>query len=115
MILVRHAIHLVTREPRRSLAALAGVAIAAALVTSVLLFGAASGSTVTRRALADLPVDGQVVLGPQADAAAALGILDADPAVQSVSGFELAHFERAAMSKAATATQTSVGELVGID
>ena len=115
MTLLRHAARLVMREPRRSLAALVGVAIASALVTSVLLFGAASGSTVTRRALADLPVDGQVVLGPKADAAAALAMVKADPAVRTVSAFDLAHFDRAAMSKAGTATQTSVGVLVGID
>ena len=115
MNLFRHAVRLVVREPRRSLAALVGVAIASALVTSVLLFGAASGSTVTRRALADLPVDAQVVLGPNADAAAALAILKADPAVRTVSAFELAHFDSAATSKAGTATQTSVGVFVGVD
>jgi putative ABC transport system permease protein len=114
-MVLRHAARLVVREPRRSLAALVGVAIASALVTSVLLFGAASGSTVTQRALADLPVDGQVVLGSNAKTADALAIIKADPAVRSVSAFELAHFERAATNKAGTATQTSVGVLVGID
>ncbi len=115
MILVRHAIHLVTREPRRSLAALVGVAIAAALVTSVLLFGAASGATVTRRALADLPVDAQVELAPSSDPAAALAIVRSDPAVRTVNPFDLAHFDTAGADKAGTATQTSGGVLVGID
>ena len=115
MNLLRHAVRLVVREPRRSLAAIVGVAIASALISSVLLFGVASGSTVTRRALADLPVDGQVVLGANADAAAALATLKADPAVAAVSAFELAHFDSAAASKAGTATQTSVGVLLGLD
>jgi putative ABC transport system permease protein len=115
MSLIRHALNLVVREPRRSLAAIVGVAIASALITSVLLFGAASGTTVTRRALADLPVDGQVVLGASADAGAALATIKADPAVKAVSAFELAHFDSASASKAGTATQTSVGVLVGLD
>ncbi len=115
MILLRHAIHLVVREPRRSLAALAGVAIASALITSVLLFGTASGSTVTRRALAGLPVDGQVVLTPGADASAALALLAADPAARSVLPFDLAHFDSAAATKAGTATQTSTGVILGLD
>ena len=115
MNLFRHSVRLVVREPRRTLAAVVGVTIASALITSVLLFGTASGATVTRRALADLPVDAQVVLEPGADAGGALGILKADPAVGTVSAFGLAHFDSAATSKAGTATQTSVGVLVGID
>jgi putative ABC transport system permease protein len=115
MSLVRHSIRLVVREPRRSLAALIGAAIASALISSVLLFGTASGTTVTRRALADLPVDSQIVLGPTSDEAAARALLVAEPAVRTVSPFELAHFDSAATDKAGTATQTSVGVLVGID
>jgi putative ABC transport system permease protein len=115
MKLFRHALRLVVREPQRSLAALVGVAIASALITSVLLFGTASGATVTRRALADLPVDAQVVLSPAADANGVLAILKADPTVRTVSAFELAHFESAATSRSGTATQTSVGVLVGVD
>jgi len=115
VILLGHAVHLVIREPRRSLAALVGVAIASALITSVLLFGAASGATVTRRALADLPVDAQVELTSSTDPAAALAIVQADPAVKAVVPFDLAHFDTAAADKAGTATQTSGGVLVGID
>ncbi|TAL11473.1 MAG: FtsX-like permease family protein [Chloroflexota bacterium] len=115
MNLPRHAIRLVLREPRRSLAALVGVTIASTLITSVLLFGAASSSTVTRRALADLPVDAQVVLGQGADAAPARAILTADPAVRNVTAFDLAHFNSASTNKAGTATQTSVGVVLGLD
>ncbi|MBA3687885.1 MAG: ABC transporter permease [Chloroflexi bacterium] len=115
MTLFRHALRLIVREPRRSLAAIVGVVIASALTTSVLLFGAASGSTVTRRALADLPVDGQVVLTGPAHSAGSEAILNVDPAVKTVSLFDLAHFESAATNKAGTATQTSTGVLLGID
>ena len=115
MKLLRHAVRLAVREPRRSLAALAGVTIASALVTSVVLFGTASGATVTRRALADIPVDAQIVIGPTADPSAVLAIVRADSAVRTVSAFELAHFDSAATNRAGTATQTSVGVLLGVD
>lgn len=115
MSLAHHAARLVVREPRRSIAALIGVVIASALITSVLLFGAASGSTVTRRALADLPVDGQLILAPNADAAGVRAIAIADPAIRSTSAFELAHFDSAAASKAGSSTQTSTGVLLGLD
>ena len=115
MNLLRHAARLVVREPRRSLAAFVGVAIASALITSVLLFGAASGSTVTQRALAGLPVDGQVILSPTGDRLGALATVRADPAVRAASPFDLAHFDSAATSKAGVATQTSIGVLLGLD
>src|SRR5258705_8005816 len=115
MPFIGHAIRLVLREPRRSLAALVGVAMASALITSVLLFGSASGATVTRRALADVRVDAQVVLAAGADSAAADAILKTDPAVQATSPFDLVHFDTAALSKSGTATQTSIGVLVGTD
>ena len=115
MILARHALRLVIREPRRTLAALAGTAIAAALVCSVLLFGSASGATLTRRALVDLPVDAQVVLAPGADPATVRQTIQADPAVKSVYDFALAHFNAASADRAGTATQTSTGVLVGVD
>ena len=115
MILLRHTLRLVAREPRRSVVAVIGVAIASALVTSVLLFGAASGTTVTRRALADLAVDAQVILGRNVDAAGARALVAADPATRAVAGLDLAHFDSAATNKSGTSTQTSVGVLLGID
>lgn len=115
MTLIRHSLRLVIREPRRSVAAVVGVTIAAGLITSLVLFGAASGTTLTRRALAELPVDGQVVLAAGADATAAGATLTADPAVTAVLPFDVAHFDSAAASKAGADTQTSVGVLLGID
>ncbi len=115
MFLLRHALQLVLRERRRSMAAALGVGIAAALITSVLLFGVASGTTVTRRALADLPVDAQVVLTPGADPAAAEAIVRSDPAVRDVLPFTLVHFNSATLQKSGSATQTATGVLVGVD
>jgi putative ABC transport system permease protein len=115
MNLLAHAVRLVAREPRRSLAAATGVGIAAALLVSVMLFGTASGATVTGRALAALPVDAQVVLAEGADPAAVARLVSADPAVRSVLPFELVHFDRATSSSGGSATETSVGALVGLD
>ena len=115
MNILAHALRLVLREPRRTVAGVVGVAIASSLITSVLLFGAASGTTVTRRALADLAVDAQMVLSPAADSGSVGALLRADPAVRMVTAFDLAHFDSAAVTKAGTGTQTSVGVLVGID
>lgn len=103
------------REPRRSLATGIGVAIAAALIAAISLFGVASGMTVTRRALAGLGVDAQVVLAPGADAAATESVVRADPAVRAAAPFALAHFDKAGLDRSAAATQTSAGVLVGID
>lgn len=115
MMLARHAWRLVLRNARGTLAAALGVAIATALAVSVVLFGIGSGATVTRRALADLPVDAQAVLADGTDAAAALRAVAGDPAVAAIGQFDLVHFDSAALSKAGTATQTSVGVVVGIE
>lgn len=110
-----HIWQLVSRERRRTLAAAVGVAIAAALMMSVVLFGSASGTTVTRRALAALPVDAQAILAPGADGAAAAAIINADPAVRATQPFDLVHFDTASLAKAGAATQTSAGVIVGVD
>jgi len=115
---VNQAVHvwrLVVREPRRTAAAAAGVAIAGALLMSVVLFGSASGTTVTRRALTALPVDAQAILAPGADAAVATKLVSADPAVAATQPFDLVHFDSASLSKAGAATQTSAGVIVGVD
>lgn len=114
-MLIRHVLHLVRREPRRSAAAALGVAIGSALLVSVTLFGAASGTTVTRRALAGVPVDAQAVLAPGAYPAKATRLLESDPAVRRTLLFELVHFDGASATTAGGATRTSSGLVVGID
>ncbi len=115
MILLNHAWRLVVREPRRALASGLGVMLAAALLVSVVLFGTASGATVTRRALADVPIDAQAVLSTGADANAAAALLAADPAVSTVLPADVIHFDSATLMKAGAATQTSIGIVVGLD
>lgn len=110
-----HIWHLVSREPRRTLAASAGVAMAAALTMSVVLFGSASGTTVTRRALATLPIDAQAILAPGADPAASTAILAADPAVRTTVPFDVVHFDSASLSSTRGGTQTGSGLVVGVD
>lgn len=114
-MLARHIVHLVLREPRRTIAGATGVAIGAALLVSVVLFGVASGATLTGRALRDLPVDGQAVLAATADPATADQLLAADPAVRRTLPFTLVHFDTASAVTAGAATQTSTGVVVGID
>ncbi len=112
---IRHAARLAVRQPGRSVSTGIGVAIAAALIAGISLFGVASGATVTRRALSGLTVDAQVVLAPGADPAAAESVARADPAVRSAAPFALAHFDNARLDRSAAATQTSAGVIVGID
>jgi putative ABC transport system permease protein len=115
MTLVHHVGHLVLRRPGRALAAGLGAAMAAALLTAIILFGAASGATVTQRALAGVPVDAQVVLTAGADPASAQRIVDAERAVSAVMPVDVVHFDSASLQKAGSATQTSAGLLVGVD
>lgn len=115
MFLERHALRLIVREPRRSLAVGAGVVLAAALMATVLLFGSASGATLTRRALADVRVDAQAIMASGTDPQAAAAQIGQDPAVAAALPFDLVRFDSAALNKAGSATQTSVGSLVGID
>jgi putative ABC transport system permease protein len=114
MTLARFAWRLVVRDGQGTLAAALGVAIATALAVSVVLFGIASGATMTRRALAELPVDAQAVLASGADAAAVSPVIAGDPAVSVAGPFDLIHFDAAALTRAGAATQTSVGVIVGI-
>lgn len=114
-MLLRQSLRLVLRQPRRALAAAGGVAIASALLVSVILFGTASGATLTRRALADLPVDAQVVLARGTDAGIGTQLVSSDPAVKQVLPFDLAHFDRATFGTAGSGTSTSGGVLVGAD
>ncbi|MEP7360540.1 MAG: ABC transporter permease [Chloroflexota bacterium] len=110
-----HAARLVLRDLKRTAAIGLGIALGAALLTSVVMFGTASGSTVTRRALAGVPVDAQVLLAPVADPQAAAATVASDPAVATILPFELVAFDTAAAAKSGTATQTSAGVLIAAD
>jgi len=113
--LERHAARLTLRDLQRTAAIGLGIALAAALMTSVVLFGIASGSTVTRRALATVPVDAQVVIAPGVDVASTSTTITSDPSVAAALPYEQVAFDSAALNKSGSATQTSTGALVGID
>ncbi len=115
MILARHALTLLARNPRRSATTMVGTALATALVAAVLLFGIASETTVTRRALGEVPVDAQVVLAPGADPATVAATVSTDPVVRRSIPFDLVHFDTADLTAGGSATQTSAGVVVGLD
>jgi putative ABC transport system permease protein len=59
---LRYAWRDLVRNPRRTLAAMVGVILGTGLFSSLLFFSDASGATLTRRAIAPLALDMQVVL-----------------------------------------------------
>lgn len=60
---LRYVLRELTRNPRRSVASLAGIALGVGLFSSILFFVDGSGASMTARALAPLAVDQQRVLG----------------------------------------------------
>jgi putative ABC transport system permease protein len=113
-MLARHAARLLIREPGRSVTTMIGTTLAAGLVCAVLLFGVASSTTVTRRALAAVPVDQQIVLADGEQAGAAAATAKADPAVRAALPFDLVHIDTAERSASGSATQTSSGVILGL-
>lgn len=115
MTLVRHTARLLVRNPSRTATTMIGTTLATALVTAVLLFGVASSTTLTTRALAAVPVDEQVVLAQGADRQRATAVVTADPAVRAAMPVDVAHFDAAERNGGGSATQTSGGVIVGIE
>jgi len=74
---------LVRREKGRTVAAVIGVAAAVALLASIGSFVAGAKATMTKRAVAQVPVDWQVEAQPGADAAALLDAVRHDPPVRT--------------------------------
>ena len=58
---------LLSRRRGRLLGAVAGVALTVALLATIGAFIASSGSSMTKRAISDVPVDWQVQLSPGTD------------------------------------------------
>ena len=55
------------------------------------------------------------MLATDASADAASAVVTADPAVSTVLPFDLVHFDSASLQNDGSATQTSVGVLVGVE
>lgn len=92
----------------------AGIAIATALIGVIGVFATSSSQTMTRRAVASVPVDWQIALGNAADPATLKQILSKSAtvtAVETVGYADVAGFE--ARTDATTQT-TGAGQVLGI-
>ena len=105
---------LVRRRWARLGATAIGVAIAVALLASLGTFLSASKATMTRRAVADVPVDWQVEVQPGADPAAVASIVAAHPGVTTASPVGFAATVGFSATTGATTQTTGAGLLLGI-
>jgi putative ABC transport system permease protein len=107
---------LLLRTPRRSLATLVGIALAAGMLGAVLFFVTASSRTMTQRAVSGVVVDLQAELqGGAGSMANALPILRAGPHVAAAERFALASFASSSLNRADRAANTGSGALVAVD
>lgn len=94
---------------------IAGLALTVALLAALGTFVASSAQTMARRAVANLPVDWQVLLAPTADAASVSAILQkaAAPAVMR----SVAYADTAGLSAVTghTTQSTGPGQVLGLD
>ena len=105
---------ILTHRWRALVLAASGLAAATALIGIVGVFASISGSTMTRRAIADLPVDWQVAIAPGSDAAALTQKLSASAPIKvartvgyaDVSGFQAA--------TGGTTQTTGAGQVLGL-
>ena len=107
---------LLLRTPRRTLATLVGIALAAGMLGAVLFFVNASSGTMTQRAVGGVVVDLQAELqaGPGA-MPAALPSLRAGPHVAAAERFALAGFAASSLNRPDRAGSTGSGALVAVD
>jgi putative ABC transport system permease protein len=107
---------LLLRTPRRSVATLVGIALAAGMLGAVLFFVTASSRTMTQRAVSEVVVDVQAELeGGSGTMANALPILRAGPHVAAAERFALASFAASALNRPDRAGSTGTGALVAVD
>ncbi len=105
---------LAARRWGRLLGAAAGVAIAVALLGSLGTFLSASKATMTRRAIADVPVDWQVEAQPGADPAAVLDGVVAHPGVTTALEVGMAATSSFEATAGGTTQTTGPGVLLGL-
>ncbi|MDB5058841.1 MAG: transporter integral rane protein, partial [Chloroflexi bacterium] len=107
---------LLLRTPRRSVATLVGIALAAGMLGAVLFFVSASSGTMTQRAVGGVVVDLQAELqGGSGSMANALPILRSSPHVAAAERFALAHFASSSLNRPDRAANTGTGALVTVD
>jgi putative ABC transport system permease protein len=107
---------LLLRTPRRSVATLVGIALAAGMLGAVLFFVSASSRTMTQRAVSGVVVDLQAELqGGMVGMAKALPILRSGPHVVAAERFALASFTTSSLNRTDRAANTGSGALVAVD
>ena len=89
-----------------------GIAIATAIVGVIGVFAISSSETMTRRALATVPVDWQVALAPGADVAALAQQVAATPAKARTVGY--ADIAGLKATTAGTSQTTGAGQVLGL-
>jgi putative ABC transport system permease protein len=99
----------------RLVGSIAGLALTVALLASLGTFAAASAQTMARRAVANLPVDWQVLLAPTADGARVSGAIRqaTPPAVMRSVGY--ADVAGLSATTGSTTQTTGAGQVVGLD
>ena len=98
---------LLARRSARLLGAAAGVMVTVALLGSVGSFIASSSASMTRRALADVPVDWQIQLAPGAEAAAVTAALGQATPYQALA--QVGYADVAGLSATANGTVQTTG------
>ncbi|MGI9033193.1 MAG: ABC transporter permease [Acidimicrobiales bacterium] len=105
---------LVTRRRGRLAAAAAGVGVAVALLASIGAFLSASKATMTKRAVATVPVDWQIEAQPGSDPAAVLDAVRSDPHVVDALPVGFADTAGLSASVGGTSQTTGPGVAVGL-
>ena len=100
--------------PGRTLATAAGIALAVAFAATLAIFVISASYTMTARAIANVPVDWQVELGPGIDRTAVETALDQAGAAKLVRPVEYARVDGFAATTGDTQQVTGPGQAIGI-
>ncbi|HEX4768535.1 MAG TPA: FtsX-like permease family protein [Lichenihabitans sp.] len=103
-----------THRWRALVLAASGLAAATALIGIVGVFASISGSTMTRRAIADLPVDWQVAIAPGSDAAALTQKLSASAPIKVARTVGYADVSGFQTTTGGTTQTTGAGQVLGM-
>jgi len=102
------------RLPGRLLGAIVGVALTVALLTSIGAFVASSADSMTRRAIAGVPVDWQIQLAPGADVRAAVSAIGATTQYGALERVGYADVAGLTAAASGTVQTTGPGKVVGL-
>ena len=100
--------------PGRTLATAAGIALAVAFAATLAIFVISASYTMTARAIANVPVDWQVELGPGIDRTAVETALDQAGAAKLIRPVEYARVDGFAATTGDTQQVTGPGQAIGI-